>query len=105
MRVRVVAGHFDPVLAAHARRLAELACGGALIAVVSEPPRPLLPARARAELVAALGVVDYVLLAEDAERAGLWALLPADAVFQEQAEDERRTRELMEHVRRRHQSA
>ncbi|MBI5280582.1 MAG: hypothetical protein HY858_02785 [Candidatus Solibacter usitatus] len=59
----VAAGHFDPLLAVHAARLAA-ARGQApfLAVVVTDPPRPILPARARAELVAALRVVDLVVL-------------------------------------------
>jgi glycerol-3-phosphate cytidylyltransferase-like family protein len=33
-----------------------------LIVEVTNPARPLMPQRARAELVAALGIVDYVVL-------------------------------------------
>jgi len=58
---RWVAGDFDPLLAAHSRRLRELAEPGRLLVVaVNDPARPLLPRRARAELVAALAMVDYV---------------------------------------------
>lgn len=35
-----------------------------LIVVITNPPRPLLPQQARAELVAALAAVDYVVLGE-----------------------------------------
>jgi hypothetical protein len=60
-RTVVVSGYFDPLTAAHARRLAALRSGtGCLIAVVLEPPEPILEWRARAELVAALACVDYV---------------------------------------------
>ena len=38
-----------------------------LVVRITNPPRPLLPARARAELVAALGVVDYVVVADGGE--------------------------------------
>jgi bifunctional ADP-heptose synthase (sugar kinase/adenylyltransferase) len=95
--VTVVTGYFDPLLAGHARRLGEIAgAGGFLIAVVTEPERPILPARARAELVAALAVVDYVVSAEDG--AELLAQLPADRVFREEAADLRRTEELVARV-------
>lgn len=58
-----VRGFFDPLLAEHARRLAALARPGQRLAVlIADPPRPLLPAAARAELVAALESVDYVVL-------------------------------------------
>ncbi len=59
----VVSGHFDPLLAAHAaqlRKLSETAPG--LAVIVTEPAAPILSARARAELVAALACVDIVLL-------------------------------------------
>jgi bifunctional ADP-heptose synthase (sugar kinase/adenylyltransferase) len=58
-----LAGHFDPLLAEHVRRLHEQAAPERLLIVeVTNPPRPLLPQRARAELVAALSMVDYVVL-------------------------------------------
>ena len=58
-----VAGSFDPLLAEHVRRLSEHVAPGRLLVVeVTNPARPLLPQRARAELVAALTMVDYVVL-------------------------------------------
>lgn len=60
---RVVSGHFDPLLREHAEALAALRAGApALAVVITEPEEPLLPARARAELVAALACVDFVIL-------------------------------------------
>lgn len=60
----VVSGSFDPLLRQHADELARLRTGHAALAVViTEPAEPLLPARARAELVAALECVDAVFLA------------------------------------------
>ena len=57
----VVSGYFDPLIAAHAEQLRELKRQGApLLVVISDPPHPVLPARARAELLAGLAVVDYV---------------------------------------------
>jgi len=38
--------------------------GQALVVVVTDPPQPLLAQRARAELVAALSMVDYVVLGD-----------------------------------------
>ena len=56
-------GHFDPLLAEHARNLRQrTAPGQTLIIEVTNPENPLLPQRARAELVAALESVDYVVL-------------------------------------------
>jgi bifunctional ADP-heptose synthase (sugar kinase/adenylyltransferase) len=58
-----VAGHFDPLLAEHVRRLRQYAKPDRLLVVeITNPARPLLAQRARAELVAALGMVDYVVL-------------------------------------------
>ena len=58
-----VFGHFDPLLAEHVRRLAHAKRPGRLLVVeVTNPGQPLLAQRARAELVAALSMVDYVVL-------------------------------------------
>ncbi len=92
--VKLVAGVFDPLLAAHARRLREIAGGGAvLFAAVREPARPLLSAQARAELVAALGMVDYVVLGD--------APLHADEVYREESADARRTQDFIRDVQER----
>ena len=56
-----VSGHFDPLLAEHVGRLRQARQPGSLLVVeVTNPARPLLSQRARAELVAALSIVDYV---------------------------------------------
>jgi bifunctional ADP-heptose synthase (sugar kinase/adenylyltransferase) len=58
---RWVAGDFDPLLAGHVSRLHEFAAPDRLLVVgVSDIASPLLPLRARAELVAALAMVDCV---------------------------------------------
>ena len=58
-------GHFDPLLAKHARMLHEAKAPGQLLVVeITNPARPLLAQRARAELVAGLSDVDYVVLAD-----------------------------------------
>jgi bifunctional ADP-heptose synthase (sugar kinase/adenylyltransferase) len=58
-----VAGNFDPLLAEHVRLLrGYVARNRRLVVEITNPPRPLLTQRARAELVAALGMVDYVVL-------------------------------------------
>jgi bifunctional ADP-heptose synthase (sugar kinase/adenylyltransferase) len=60
-------GHFDPLLAEHARNLREHAAPGqTLVVEITNPENPLLPQRARAELVAALEAVDYVVLGNGA---------------------------------------
>ena len=57
----VVSGYFDPMIASHAERLAALKRDGeSLLVLISTPPDPILPATARAQLVAGLSVVDFV---------------------------------------------
>lgn len=84
----VVTGHFDPLTAAHVRRLSELKQEGRPLAVViTSPPDPILPAQARAELIAALGIVDQVVIARE--------------LIHEEEADLGRSRQLIEHVRSR----
>lgn len=57
----VVSGYFDPMLASHAERLASLKTHGKkLLVLIATPPNAILPAAARAELIAGLRAVDYV---------------------------------------------
>lgn len=59
----LAAGPFDPLLAAHARQLEQLKGGAPVLVVyVTDLPDPLMPAQARAELVAALRCVDAVVI-------------------------------------------
>jgi len=81
----VVSGYFDPMIASHAERLAALKRPGApLLVLIATPPDSILDARARAQLVAGLSVVDYVCdapgglapeIALEEEHAGLLAQL------------------------------
>ena len=60
-----VSGHFDPLLAEHVQRLSEARRPGLwLVVEVTNPAQPLLAQRARAELVAALSTVDFVVLGD-----------------------------------------
>jgi bifunctional ADP-heptose synthase (sugar kinase/adenylyltransferase) len=60
-----VSGHFDPLLAIHAAHLKTFtAPGQVLVAEITNSLQPLLAQRARAELVAALAFVDYVVLSD-----------------------------------------
>lgn len=102
-RVKLVLGYFDPLLAGHARRLREIgAPASVLIAAIREPERPILAARARAELVAALAVVDCVILAEASASDDFLEDLCPDEIYREESADERRTRDLILHVQSRH---
>ncbi len=57
----VVSGYFDPMLASHAERLASLKTEGRkLLVLIATPENAILPAAARAELIAGLRAVDYV---------------------------------------------
>lgn len=92
----LVSGYFDPVLAAHAARLAGLCDPGRrLVVLIEDPPEPILPARARAELVAALRGVDTVVLPAPDGTAALAATVKLAA------EDAERTAAFEAHVHRR----
>ena len=57
----VVSGYFDPLIAAHAERLVQLKPANAkLLVLIATPADAILPAGARAQLVAGLRAVDYV---------------------------------------------
>jgi hypothetical protein len=90
----VVSGYFDPMLASHADRLQQLKRAGApLLVLIANPPDALLTARARAELVAGLRVVDYVAEASGGQKAD-WHL---------EQEDRKRLEDLIERVHARQQ--
>jgi hypothetical protein len=90
----VVRGYFDPLLAAHAQRLAGLKQQARpLLVVVASPAHPILPARARAELVAGLRAADHV---TDAN------ITPQICLEQEDGEGFGR---LLDHVRSRQQAS
>jgi bifunctional ADP-heptose synthase (sugar kinase/adenylyltransferase) len=72
--------------------------------VVLPLPNSLLPQRARAELVAALRVVDYVVTADDAAPDALLASLKPSHLVRLEAAHVVRKRQLMEHVHRRQTS-
>ena len=107
----VVTGAFDPVLAEDARELAETRASHPdcpLLVVVLPVSGELLPGRARAELVAALRVVDYVVTAPHAATAAatdalIATLEPRHLVRLEGAQAVRK-RQLMDHVHRRQSS-
>lgn len=101
-QVHLVTGWFDPVLASHAEALAAAAQQGAMLfAAVADPPEALLAARARAELVAAQRVVDYVVLA-GGDPGTVQAALAPDLAIDERSSDGERRRDLERHVRDRH---
>lgn len=90
------------MLAAHARRLA--AAKGAsdlLMAVVTSPGQPVLPARARAELVAALAIVDHVVIPEAESVEAFLGQLGAARIERQESEHQRLANDLAELVRSR----
>jgi len=57
----IVSGYFDPVISVHAERLQGLKeAGRPLLVLIATPADAILPAEARAQLIAALECVDYV---------------------------------------------
>ena len=76
----LISGWFDPLLAVHATRIEEIPEQFAVAVMIVEPPDPVLPARARAELVAALRRVELVILDEAR------TLTPALRLEEEEAE-------------------
>jgi glycerol-3-phosphate cytidylyltransferase-like family protein len=101
----VVAGYFDLLRAEHARELEAVrrrTGARTLVAAVLPWSDAYMSQCARAEMAAALRVVDYVVALEPDELAMLVnALDPSEVVRWEEA-DARRNRELIEHVHRRH---
>jgi hypothetical protein len=92
----VVSGYFDPLVASHAERLAEVKRERApLLVLIGTPDDAILPARARAELVAGLAVVDYVCETAD-------GVAPHLSLEREHAE---RQAQLIEHVHARQRAA
>jgi bifunctional ADP-heptose synthase (sugar kinase/adenylyltransferase) len=99
--VIVVTGYFDPLLAWHARELESIRGRARAIAVVVLPlAGELLPQRARAVLVAALRVIDYVLIVDNEDLDKLFAELKPVEIVRLEDVDLCRRGELIEHVRR-----
>ena len=92
----VVSGYFDPLVASQALRLSELKrIGKPLLVLIANPANPILPAPARAELVASLRVVDYVAEADD-------SIQPE---FRFEQDDDARLANLIAHVHTRQRAA
>jgi bifunctional ADP-heptose synthase (sugar kinase/adenylyltransferase) len=98
----IATGYFDVLRAEHVRELRELRESGALLVVVLPLEGELLDQRSRAELVAALRMVDYVVAAEHGDAEALIEALKPVRVARMEAADARRVRELIDHVQRRH---
>ncbi len=94
----LVHGYFDPLTADHVRRLQELAAEGPITILLDSPQAPLLPAGARAELLAALNTVKQVIIADETQ-------INAASVIDERTSDLLRTEQLMAHVKQRQNAA
>ncbi len=102
IRLRLVTGYFDPVLAVHVRRLAELtAPNTTLMVLVNSADDTLLDARSRAELLASLRMVDYVVLPGKSEVTALLERIEPDGLCREEDADRQRTRHLAGRIRER----
>ncbi len=103
--ITLVTAYFDPMLDWHAQRLAPIAEGAETLVVAVLPlEAELMPQRARAELAAALRVIDYVLIAPGSDSNAVEDLIRTLAptqVFRLEAEDLGQRAELMAHVRSR----
>jgi bifunctional ADP-heptose synthase (sugar kinase/adenylyltransferase) len=102
--VLLATGRFDILRVELARGLAaarERSGARSLVAVVQPIEGEYAPLDARAEMAAALRMVDYVVIAQDGDVASLAASLqPVEMIHLEGAEAQR-ARQLIEHVRRR----
>ena len=91
----MVTGYFDVIRAGHLRdldRVRRRSIGAKILAVVLPAPDEILPQRARAELAAALRVIDYVVIADTAAARRLAASLEPVEISHLETADIRRAR-------------
>jgi hypothetical protein len=96
--IRILCGRFDPLIAEHARRIGEVGQGEPLLVLVLDYADAILPAGARAELVAALQRVRHVCVVDDAVLNTFFGGL---SIVRDQEEDVLRQKRLLAHIRRR----
>jgi len=101
--VTLVSGTFDVLRAGHARELAAIRgrTGMPLLVAVLPVEKELLPQAARAAMVAALRMVDYVVIADSEGLNRLIDVLRPAGVERMEAADAQRMKQLIEHVQRR----
>jgi bifunctional ADP-heptose synthase (sugar kinase/adenylyltransferase) len=99
--LRIITGHFDPVHAAHARLLRELHDGSCTVVVLTNSDQPISSQRARAEVLAGLSSVDWVIPTDGSDLESVLRLFPEAEVIRDEPADAQRTRNLMVHVRSR----
>lgn len=96
----IVSGYFDPMTGAHADRLRGLKKPGRpLIVLIATSANPILPAEARAQLIAGLACVDRVTIIGATYPDGL------TPNTQLETEDAARLEQLIRHVQARQQAA
>ena len=94
--------YFDPMLASHVAALEGWSRPEAtLIAVVADPPEPLLDTRARAELVAGLRVVNFVVPLGDGPLEPLLESIAPARIYRGEQDDAARRQDLIADVRSR----
>jgi bifunctional ADP-heptose synthase (sugar kinase/adenylyltransferase) len=100
--VAAIVTHLDVLQAGHVHKFAQFAAAhpGQLFLILTDPGSPLAPLEARAEMAAALRVVDYVVPAPEGAAPVLAAIRPA-VTLDDEGDDRERTRQLIEHVRNR----
>lgn len=98
-------GRFDILRVAVPRDLAaarQRTGAGSLVVAVRPLADELAPIAVRAEMAAALRVVDYVLIALNGDLTGLAESLQPIEIINLEESDAQRTRQLIEHVHSRH---
>ena len=96
---------FDVLTSARIHRVRALAQPNTpLIAIVTELADSLLPLQARAELAAALAIIDLVIVADESV-AHVLTQFPVATVIDDNQDDARRTAELIEYVHQRNRKA
>jgi hypothetical protein len=97
----IAIGRFDILRVEMARELAaarQRTGAASLLAVVRPLPDELAPLDARAELAAALRVIDYVFVGAEGDLTSLLAALQPIEIMNLEDADARRKRQLIEHV-------
>ncbi len=106
-RAVALVGPFDVLVAPYLRRLREIRNAhpeGTLVVVLTEPERPILDLEARAELVAALAGVDFVVLPDEGAWEKAVASFAPVAVYREQETHARERQVLVDWVLAKYES-